>query len=125
MGYSYHPYCEFCTEPDKQELDNDTAEIETAMHILCFCPAFSTIRIEIYGQYTLNPEQLFPSRSINTNLKNIIKFIKKSKCFEHNPKLTKRDLSPKKGTKKRKTHIENTQSKRTKINKIGQYYCNK
>ena len=76
MGYSYHPYCEYCTVSESQ-IDNDTAEIETATHILCECPAFSTIRIRIYGSYTLTPDQLFSSKEINVNLKNIIKFIKK------------------------------------------------
>ena len=117
MGYSYHPYCEYCTEPETQNIDNDTAEIETATHILCNCHAFTEIRIEIYGEITLTPEQLFSSRSIKTNLKKIIKFMKKSKCFERKPKLAKRDLSPKRGTKKRKTNTVNTKIKRIKKKK--------
>ena len=32
MGYSYHTYCEYCTEPESQNIDNDTAEIKTASH---------------------------------------------------------------------------------------------
>ena len=77
MGYSYHPYCEYCTTTET-EINNDTAEIETVTHILCECPAFSTIRIEMYGSYTLTPDQLFTSKNIKTNFNNIIKFIKKN-----------------------------------------------
>ena len=118
MGYSYHPYCEYWTEPEIQT-DNDMAEIETATHILCNCPAFSAIRSDI--QYTLAINQLF-SRSTKTNITKIITFIKRSKCFERLPKLNKRDLSPKRVNKKRKTDNKNSQLKRTKINKMNQYY---
>ena len=97
MGYSYHPYCEYCTV-SKTQIDNDTAEIETATHILCDCPAFSKTRIGIYGNHTLTPDKLFSSK-ISSNLKNIIYFIKKTKCFERKPKLTKTDLSSKRGIK--------------------------
>ena len=124
MGYSYHTYCEYCTDSETQMV-NDTAETETATHILCTCPAFTKIRIEIYGEHTLTPDKLFSSRSIKINLTKIIKFMKKAKCFERKPKLSKTDLSPKRGTKKRKSYTENTQTKRTKINKMGQYYNRK
>ena len=68
MGYSYHPYCEYCTVSETQ-INNDTAEIETATHILCDCPAFTTIRIGLYRNHILTPEKLFSAKSIKTNLK--------------------------------------------------------
>ena len=123
MGYSYHPYCEYCTV-SKTQIDNDTAEIETATHILCECPAFSTIRIGLYGSYTLTPDQLFSAKEIAVNLNNIIKFIKKTKCFERKPILTKKDLSPRKVNKKRKNITKNTNPKRIKVNSMWQYYKN-
>ena len=104
------------------QIDNDTAEIETATHILCECPVFSTIRLEIYGSFTQTPDQLFYSKDTATNFKNIVKFIKKTKCFERKPKLTKKDLSPRKVNKKRKNITQNTNQKRIKINTIGKYY---
>ena len=53
----------------------------------------------------------------------MIKFIKKqTKCFEWKPKLTKKDLSPRRAKNKRKINPENSQLKRTKLNTMGQYY---
>ena len=110
----------------KTQIDNDTAEIETATHILCDCPAFSKTRIGIYGNHTLTPDKLFSSK-ISSNLKNIIYFIKKTKVFERKPKLTKKDLSPRKVLKKRKRKTitkKNNDTKRIKVNSMWQYYQN-
>ena len=102
MGYSYNPYCEYCTTPETQ--NNDTAETETATHIICDCPAFTTIRIEIYENHITTLEEIFSEISIKKKLYKIIRFIKKTKCFERKPKLTKKDLSPRRSKKKENKH---------------------
>ena len=79
MGYSYNPYCEYWTTPETQ--NNDTAEIETATHIICDCPAFTRIRIEVYGKHITTLEKLFSEESIKYKFKNMIKFIKKNKML--------------------------------------------
>ena len=120
MGYSYNPYCEYCTTSETQ--NNDTAEIETATHIICDCPAFTRIRIEVYGKHIITLEKLFHEKSIKNKFIKMIKFIKKTKCFERKPKLTKKDLSPRRAKNKRKINPENSQIKRIKLNTMGQYY---
>ena len=85
--------------------------------------SFCVISISAYDRRTgITPDQLFSAKEIAANLNNIIKFIKKTKCFERKPKLTKENLSPRKTNKKRKNTTKNTNPKRIKINTMGKYY---
>ena len=121
MGYSYTQNCEYCTNSD-QESSAHTEKLETARHILCECPAFTSIRAQIYYNHYIDENEVF-NGSLLKGMNNLIQFFKKTKCLSRTPNLKKEDLSPKRTwRKKRKEHkIKPNNSRKCKQQKITSY----
>ena len=77
-------------------------EEETAAHILCNCIAFSNIRQEQFQKTGINLENI-KNKNIILTIKNIIKFMRKTKVLTRPNKLEKWQLSPNKNRKRKRS----------------------
>ena len=100
----------------------DTENLETAWHILCECPAFTNIRAQIYHDHYIDNSDIFKS-SLHKNIYKIVTFFEQSKCLSRTPKLTKKDLSPKrsKKTKRKNSSTKTKNDRKIKHQKITSF----
>ena len=101
IGYSYTPNCEFCEHNDETESDGLTP-LETVSHILYNCPKYIQIRLDIFHERFPDENTVF-NKGFHHNTKRLINFLKTTECFSRKPKLSKADLSPNKGQKRKKS----------------------
>ena len=88
-----NPLCEYC-DLENSGIDPVFCPDETAMHILEDCSAFSILRINHFQEFKLNFEELVNFKtSLITTLHEIVKFFKRTGCFEKIPRFTE-PISP-------------------------------
>lgn len=123
IGYSYTDQCEYCQDPEYPDANNIETQ-ETALHILCECPYFITIRRDIYQENYLKLNNMFPKNKQMKNIRKLITFFKKTKVFERESKLSKRDISPNR-TNKRKREPKKETEQQQKKRKITTVYASR
>ena len=93
MNMETNPLCEYC-DLENSGIDPVFCPDETAMHILEDCSAFSILRINHFQEFKLNFEELVNSKTpLITTLHEIVKFFKRTGCFEKIPRFTE-PISP-------------------------------
>ena len=116
----YNPYCDYFTDLLNGNSNWELECLETASHILLDCTQFLELRESIFYKPKLPPNYL--SKIKGNAIQKIIEFMKKSKVYEREPKLNRRDLSPNRNIKdtRKRSGKEIETEKRPKKAKIHQ-----
>ena len=125
IGYSYTPHCEFCEDNEETEQDG-SVPLETISHILYQCPKFMQARADIYFERFTDENTVF-NKGFKHNADRLIKFLKRTKCLNSKPKLSKADLSPIKsfkGQKRKKAQGQSNHDNPSKQTKLTHFLTN-
>ena len=119
IGYSFTSNCEFCENNFETESDGSTP-LETVSHILYNCPKHIQTRLDIYYERFTDENTVF-NKGFHHNAKRLINFLKKTECLSRKPKLSKADLSPNKGQKRKKPETKSSPINPSKQTKLTQF----